>query len=344
VLGRLWPTYNPQALSGRLETSVNGSLLHGGITDAAIKETVHSERQRWGIVWVETHRRIEVPDLARASALLEPLRQSAARYDCRLNSKVLDGHLHATISLGPFVFQTFEFFPAAKVTGTKPLPRTPEVALVIDDVAYDLNAMDHFAALGIPLTFAILPRDKRTKQLAEKATGMKFPVILHLPMEPLDLEHNNPGGAALYLKMTPAQLHEQFEKDVLSVPNIVGINNHMGSAFTEDESKMEIVLKWVKQKNLFFLDSHTSAHSIVSKAAHREGVPCLVNETFLDNSDEVAAIEHQLDLVLKLALRQKRTIAIGHYRRKFLVEALDRKIPEFRARGVSFVTLPSFYY
>ena len=88
-----------------------------------------------------------------------------------------------------------------------PKVSSPEVAFVIDDVAYDFTPMDNFAALGIPLTFAILPRDKHSRELAEKATRMHFPVILHLPMEPIDLAHNNPGSAGLYLNMTPDQLH-----------------------------------------------------------------------------------------------------------------------------------------
>ena len=79
------------------------------------------------------------------------------------------------------------------------------------------------------------------------------------------------------------------------------------------------------------------------KVAKKVGVPCLVNEAFLDNADDAVEIEKQLDIVLKLALKHKRTIAIGHYRRKHLVEALAAKIPEFKAHGVTLVTLPSLY-
>src|SRR5262249_42361885 len=157
----------------------------------------------------------------------------------------------------------------------------------IDDVAYTPEPMDRFAALGVPLTFALLPRDKHTRQLSQKATQLGFPVMLHLPMEPLDLAHNDPGPAGLYLKMSDQQLKSQFEKDVASVPNIVGINNHMGSAFTENEPKMLLVMDWVKKKKVYFLDSHTSLHSVVCKAAKKAGVPCMVNETFLDNQDEL---------------------------------------------------------
>src|SRR4029077_6975556 len=109
----------------------------------------------------------------------------------------------------------------------------PKVAFVIDDVAYETVSMDRFASLGVPLTFAILPREKHSKELSVKATSLHFPVMLHLPMEPIDLAHNDPGPSGLYLKMSAQELKKQFDRDFASVPNLVGINNHMGSAFTE---------------------------------------------------------------------------------------------------------------
>src|SRR5258706_2121694 len=201
--------------------------------------------------------------------------------------------------------------------------------------------MDRFASLGIPLTFAILPREKHSKELSLKAQSLHFPVMLHLPMEPIDLVHNDPGPSGLYLKMSDKELKKEFDRDFGSVPNLVGINNHMGSAFTENELKMELVMAWVKAKDIYFLDSRTSTKSIVCRAAKRFGVPCLANDTFLDNEDSVPGIEKQLDEVMKLAIKNAETIAIGHYRRKFLVQALANKLPEFKARGMQIVTLPT---
>jgi len=225
-----------------------------------------------------------------------------------------------------------------------PHKQSPRVAFVIDDVAYETSPMDHFASLGIPLTFAILPRDKHTREMAEKATAMHFPVMLHLPMEPLDVVHNDPGPAGLYLKMSDQQLKSQFDKAVASVPYIVGINNHMGSAFTENEPKMTLVMGWVKTRGLYFLDSRTSTKSIVCRSAKGVGVPCLANETFLDNEDNVDYIGKQLDEVMKLALRRGTTIAIGHYRRKSIIQAFINKLPEFKSHGIEIVTLPTLYH
>jgi len=126
-------------------------------------------------------------------------------------------------------------------------------AFVIDDVAYETASMDRFASLGVPLTFAILPREKHSGELARKAGRLHFPVMLHLPMEPKDRAHNDPGPSGLYLSMTDSELQSQFEKNIDSVPTAVGINNHMGSAFTESRPKMDLVMGWAKKRNLYFL-------------------------------------------------------------------------------------------
>ncbi|HVO33619.1 MAG TPA: divergent polysaccharide deacetylase family protein [Elusimicrobiota bacterium] len=333
----LWSRYNLQWLSGQLENAVSRSLAEAGVQDSQILYQVRRERQHGPLVWVETQRRIQLYTPDQEGVIDRLLRRAAERYHCQL--KVRHDTQYAAYDIQLWRFHFEHVVLALGRQSTAPAG-APQLAIVIDDVAYDSEPMDHFAALGIPLTFAILPRDKHCKDLAQKANDLRFPVILHLPMEPLDLAHNNPGSAALYLSMSSKTLRDQFEKDVASVPHIVGINNHMGSAFTENLGKMELVMRWVRQKHLFFLDSHTSVHSIVPQAARKAGVPCVVNETFLDNSDTVDAIAEQLEIAAKLAKRYKRTIAIGHYRRKHLVEALERELPIIRARGVQLVYLP----
>jgi len=336
-----WLQINLQRFSGHLENAVNQELSRLGITDRDVVSQINKEHGGWIFTWVETQRALRVPSEKRALEISRALESVARDSGCSVESSVSPTGLTIRIKKFLVVLQRLSL----DVSQTPaPHPNMPQVAFVIDDVAYETVSMDHFASLGVPLTFAILPREKHTRQLAEKAKSMNFPVMLHLPMEPLDLAHNDPGPTGLYLKMTDQELKNQFDKNVASVPYLVGINNHMGSAFTENDPKMTLVLEWVKKRGVYFLDSRTSIHSVVCKAAKRVGVPCLANETFLDNKDDVKSIEDQLDLVMKLALREGKTIAIGHYRRKFLVQALANKIPEFKARGVQIVALPSFYH
>jgi hypothetical protein len=339
---RWWPANNPQAFSGRLESVLDRELTRSGVTDRDVLDQVRKEHRQWGLTWVETRRSIRVPDPDRAREITRALAHSGKRLGCSVDTSEHDGAFEIRFQRFLWSFQTLILVPqpsgVPEGKGKQPL-----AAFVIDDVAYETVSMDRFASLGIPLTFAILPREKHSAELSRKAKGLHFPVMLHLPMEPKDRVHNDPGPSGLYLDMSDAKLQAMFEKDVASVPGIVGINNHMGSAFTENRPKMDLVMQWVKKKNVYFLDSRTSTASVVCQAAAQVGVPCLANQTFLDNTDDVPSIERELDRVMDLAVKKGRTIAIGHYRRKHLVQALMEKIPQFQSRGIQIVALPSLY-
>ncbi|MFA5975677.1 MAG: divergent polysaccharide deacetylase family protein [Elusimicrobiota bacterium] len=331
------PGHTLLTFSARVESNTNQTLARLGITDYQILQQLHREHRRFGLVWIESERRIQLLTAADVSRVARSLVSTGRQEHCRARQRMTSQGTLVTIS-----FLGMSFQKVWLVAGGKAALR-PQIAIVIDDVAYDPAPMDRFAKLGIPLTFAILPRDRRSKMLADKADALHFPVLLHLPMEPEDRMANDPGPSALYLSMTPQQLKNQFEKNLASVPHVVGINNHMGSAFTADEAKMKLIMPWVKQKGFFFLDSHTTSNSVVARVARQAGVPCLLNETFLDNQDDAVSIEKQLDHAMRLALRDKRTIAISHYGRKHLAEALEKRIPEFQAHGVAFVPLTAFF-
>jgi polysaccharide deacetylase 2 family uncharacterized protein YibQ len=338
---RWWPANNPQTFGGRLESAVDRELTRAGFTDRDILSQIRKEHSLWRVTWIESRKTLRVSSPEHLQDIASRLSRVAGRLDCSVSKSSRDSGTQIRIERYTLPLQTLTFVPGPQEqAGHKSRARA---AFIIDDVAYETVSMDQFASLGIPLTFAILPREKHSGELARKATALHFPVMLHLPMEPKDVVHNDPGPSALMLKMTDSELKSQFDRDVASVPDIVGINNHMGSAFTEDEPHMRLVLGWIKKRNLYFLDSRTSGKSVGCKAAGAEGVPCLANQTFLDNADDVKSIEAQLDLVMNLALKRGQTIAIGHYRRKYLVQALREKIPEFQSHGVTIVALPSLY-
>jgi len=343
LYARWWPVNNPQAFSGRLESAVNQELARAGVTDRDILSQVRKEHLQWGMTWIGSQRTVLVSNPERHLDITRRVRRVAEHLGCRVEITTGASGTGIRIERYTWLLQQLTLIAAPQQRqGHKPIQA--RAAFVIDDVAYETASMDRFVSLRVPLTFAILPREKHSGELARKATALHYPVMLHLPMEPKDAVHNNPGPSALLLKMTDAELKSQFDRDADSVPNIVGINNHMGSAFTENEPRMKLVLGWVKKRNLYFLDSRTTGRSTGCRAAGSVGVPCLANQTFLDNADDVKSIEAQLDLVMRLALKRGQTIAIGHYRRKHLVQALLEKIPEFRSRGIQIVALPSFYH
>jgi len=97
-----------------------------------------------------------------------------------------------------------------------------------------------FLLLDAPLTLSILPQEVYSEWIAEEGQKLGRDIIVHVPMEasrPLRL-----GNGGLYTWMTDREIAETLEKDILSVPHIIGASSHMGSAFTEDERVMKVVI------------------------------------------------------------------------------------------------------
>ena len=78
----------------------------------------------------------------------------------------------------------------------------------------------------------------------------------------------------------------------------------MGSRFTENREKMAVVLESLKKRDLFFLDSLTTAHSVVPSLAEDLGVKYLQRNIFLDNEVAEEPIRQQLEKLIQVAQAQ----------------------------------------
>jgi polysaccharide deacetylase 2 family uncharacterized protein YibQ len=221
----------------------------------------------------------------------------------------------------------------------KALPDTsPRVAIVIDDMGVDINKLRELIEIDRSITVAIMPYQRYSMETASEAYNNGVDVLLHLPMEPWDLKDNDPGKGALLIGMTAEQVRAQVEQDLLTVPYTIGINNHMGSRFTEDEPLMRDVLEVVKQKDLFFLDSRTTPKSVALKLAKEMGVRNADRNVFLDNNRDVKYIKGQLAELVSIARKRGKAIAIGHPYPE-TIQALKESVPELEGKGVRVVRL-----
>jgi len=193
-----------------------------------------------------------------------------------------------------------------------PSDRPPMLVVVIDDLGDHPVLAKNLTELPFPVTMAILPNRPRTHYVASLAAERGFEVILHQPMQPVSYPRVNPGPGALFTDMDAERIKTQLAENLAQLPNAVGINNHMGSAFTEYAQGMTAVMSVLKAKGLFFLDSVTSAKSSAAEAAHQAGVPLYRRAVFLDNVRNVRTILGQLKTAERLALKNGRAIAIGH--------------------------------
>ena len=105
---------------------------------------------------------------------------------------------------------------------------------------------------------------------------------------------------------------ETLSDDLDSVPGATGVNNHEGSALTENREAMTFLMVELKARNVFFLDSYTNSKSVAYAVAKESGMKAARRDVFLDDDDSPAVIRKQLDELARLARKNGSAIGIGH--------------------------------
>ncbi|MFH1282471.1 MAG: divergent polysaccharide deacetylase family protein [bacterium] len=193
--------------------------------------------------------------------------------------------------------------------------------------------------LNLKLTYAILPGERFSIQLADLLAEKGQEVILHMPLEPENYPEVNPGAYALLTNMSDKEIEYKVAELVKIIPNIKGANIHMGSAFSANEKSLAALIGALSKTSLYFLDSRTSLDSKVVRVAAVYDYPVLKSNLFLDTEKEFNKIVEKLELSKKIALRKGSCIAIGHIHSKELAKALASVEDDFRNANISFVTL-----
>ena len=245
-----------------------------------------------------------------------------------LDSTVLNASLHEItanswlISINGVPTHKFSIFtPEVKEKKKAPIkldPNAPKMAIVIDDMGEDLGLAKGLAALDAKITFSIWPNSSHVKKTIAIAKKSGNEIMIHLPMEPKGYPKINPGKDALLVTMNADEISRNTLAAIAKVPGAAGLNNHMGSRFTEFYTGMDVVMTHLHKKKIFFLDSRTTAKSAGRRAASKEGVPFYERNIFLDNVKDVGAIKYQLSKTAKIARKRGQAIAIGHPNRETL--------------------------
>jgi polysaccharide deacetylase 2 family uncharacterized protein YibQ len=216
----------------------------------------------------------------------------------------------------------------------------PRIAIVIDDFGYNHSETTQgFIDLGQPITMSVLPYTPRTDEIAEAAHRAGKEVLAHIPMQPEDWPNIDPGDGVLLLSHSEADVRRLTSAAIDAVPHAVGANNHMGSAFTKDRTRMRAVLEAVGAKGLFFVDSMTTPQSVGLSEASRAGVRATRNHMFIDSRiDEHGQLDvvAELEELAELARRRGAAVGIGHPRKETL-GALQRVLPRLEAQGIDLV-------
>jgi polysaccharide deacetylase 2 family uncharacterized protein YibQ len=200
-------------------------------------------------------------------------------------------------------------------------PLKPRVSVVIDDAGYSLRDLQPFIDFPGKLTIAVLPHVTYSSEASRLTADAGKEVILHLPMEPLG--DANPGPGAILSTHSSDAIREALEKSFLSVPDAVGVSNHMGSKIMSDSRILRIVMDYLGEEGRFFLDSKTTSDPVAAALARSRGVPFLERSLFLDNDRNEEAIKSLFFDGIELAELHGSAVLIAHVQSPQVVSVLQ---------------------
>ncbi len=214
-------------------------------------------------------------------------------------------------------------------------PRTngrPVICIVIDDLGVMSAGTARAVALPAPLTLAWFPFARNLGEQVGQATLRGHETLLHMPMQALGHTEASVGPDPLRIDLPPEENLRRLVAAIDSVPDSVGLNNHMGSVATRDVALMDLVAAETRRRDMLFLDSLTIGHSVACRQAEQAGVPACSRDVFIDDVANRDSIQHQLEQIERISRRQGHVIAIGHPRHLTL-DALEVWVPGLAAKG-----------
>lgn len=217
-----------------------------------------------------------------------------------------------------------------------PSQTRPRLCLVLDDLGF--NEANDFGALTLPrgVTLSILPYGSHARRLADEARALGHEVFLHMPMQPLGAA--DPGPGALRLDLSWQENVARVAAALEVIGPVFGVNNHMGSAFTENEEALRPIMTFLSGRGLAFVDSRTSSRSCAFRVAQSCGVRALENGAFLDNKSDELYLPAQMNMAGQKALQKGFIVGIAHAHAA-TIRALPECLRNLEDQGVSLSTV-----
>jgi polysaccharide deacetylase 2 family uncharacterized protein YibQ len=327
--GKEYSTDKDISISSLVEETLNKALLKVGITETNIVKKYWEEKgAKEKDKWIEVHEEFVVKPSVSLNEVLRTIDKNVTQAGGKIFSyNFLEGGKKLKISLGRGNRATHSLFISKE--------QLPLISIVIDDMGYGREIEKEILKIPYPLTISVIPQLKDSSRIAKLAYNSGFEVLLHQPLESKNPDYNKMLGL-ITADMNKAEIKHTIMKNLETVPYAVGANNHEGSKAMEEEETVAVILNYLKEKNLFFLDSLTTPYSCTRKVAKNKDIPYLVRNTFLDNKKEEKYIEEQLWELVSQSSSNGQAIGIAHPSPETL-NALKDTLPKIEAEGVQIV-------
>ncbi len=218
------------------------------------------------------------------------------------------------------------------------------ITLVLDDVGENLAFAKECMDLPYPVIFSVWPESTYAVMVAVLAHEKGLPVYLHQPMEalPRNGKKVDIGKSGLYTSMSYEQMRDVLYWNILSIPYVQGVNNHMGSKFSLDRNAIVKFYNAVQEIKPYFLvlDSITTPQSKIYRIGKENGFLVAKRDIFIDNEADKKFILQELNHAYGLAKKHNRVVVIGHVR-KATIQAL-KEWQAYKDQNIVF-SLPSTF-
>ena len=228
--------------------------------------------------------------------------------------------------------------PATSTTSTKTKSSGGKLVFVFDDAGHNLNQLEPFLKLPFKVVIAVLPGLPHSAEAAAAARKAGKQVILHQPMQAVNLSVD-PGPSAIKPDMHTYEIEDLVRKNLAEIGPVVGLNNHEGSLITATQSAIGAVLDVCKAENIFFLDSRTNAETKAPQAALERGMKIYERDIFLDNEPGRDDIIAMIKKGLAVADKKGYAIMIGHIWSDGLAAIISEMYPDLVAQGYVFTDI-----
>ena len=213
-----------------------------------------------------------------------------------------------------------------------------ELVILIDDMGHSLSLNQAALNLPGPVSFAFLPFAHFSQRLAKEAHERQKDVLLHAPMQ--SIYNHALGKGGMTESMNELTFKQTLRKNIAAIPNLIGVNNHMGSKLTSLSLQMQWTMQVVKEHDLFFVDSRTTGKSVAWQEAKKQGVSSLRRDIFLDHVISWQAMSFQYKKALAIARKHGSALVIAHPH-ALTIKFLKDRLPHLNKEKVKLVSLSS---
>ncbi|TIT27311.1 MAG: divergent polysaccharide deacetylase family protein, partial [Mesorhizobium sp.] len=194
------------------------------------------------------------------------------------------------------------------------------------------------AKLPAEVTLGFAPQGNSISRWMQAARQRGHEIVMQVPLEPFDYPNVNPGRNTLTVAATPDENLKNLRWALSRMTNYTGVMNYMGARFSADAAAMAPFMAELGRRGLAYLDDGSSARSLASDLALKDGVPFIAGDTSIDAVQDRGAILKKLDELEATARAKGFAVGIGSAF-DLTVDTVSSWVIEAKKRGIEIVPI-----